>query len=195
MSGGRPQQVDDDQILECFLEADSPVLTTAEVASDLPISQRAILDRLSSLSQRDILVEKDVGQSGCVWWLKSITWHYPSIHRDSSIASQLDPEKPHGTRVAVHDWTNMDQYLAIQPEERYEPRVQDRQRAVRAAYEYLSDKGRPVSKREFIYDVWPSHQAGYETPTTWWQELIRPHFSAVDTIQLTDSQEWTLKDP
>jgi hypothetical protein len=194
MSGGRPERVDDDKILELFFEADSPVLTTAEVASDLPIGQRATIDRLSSLSQREILAEKDVGQAGRVWWLKSLTWHYPSIHKDSSITAQLDPEKPHGSRLAVHDWTNMDQYLAIQPDERYEPRVQERQRAVRAAYEYLSEKARPVSKREFVYDIWPEQQAGYETPTTWWQELIRPHFSAVDTVQLTDSQEWTLID-
>lgn len=193
MSGGRPQRVDDDQILELFFEADSPVLTTAEVASDLPIGQRATIDRLSSLSQRAILAEKDVGQAGRVWWLKSVTWHYPSIDRDFSITEQLDPEKPRGTRLPTSGWKNMDQYLAVQPDERYEPRVPERQRAVRAAYEYLSDKGRPVSKREFVYDVWPEQQAGYKTPTTWWQELIRPHLSAVDTVQLTDSQEWTLK--
>lgn len=193
MSGGRPRSVDDDELIELFLEADDPVLTTAEIAEELPIGQRATLKRLSALAERDVLKEKTLGGSGSVWWLQAINWYFPAIDRSSSIVAQLDPNKPHGTRVATNDWTTMDQYLSMQPDERYEPENDRRRRAVRAAYEYLTGKDRPVSKREFVYDVWPEHQAGYETEQTWWQELIRPHFKDVDTVRQTDSREWVAR--
>ncbi|MFB6143188.1 MAG: hypothetical protein ABEJ30_07585 [Halorientalis sp.] len=61
------QKARDENILAIFEGTDDPVLTTSEVASELPIGKRATLDRLEALVEREELASKDVGV-GRVWW-------------------------------------------------------------------------------------------------------------------------------
>ncbi|WP_193767563.1 hypothetical protein [Halorientalis pallida] len=61
------QKARDENILGVFEGTDDPVLTTSEVAEELPIGKRATLNRLEDLVDREELDSKDVGV-GRVWW-------------------------------------------------------------------------------------------------------------------------------
>jgi len=61
------QKARDENILGVFEATDEPVLTTAEVAEELPIGKRATLNRLEDLVERGEIDSKDVGV-GRVWW-------------------------------------------------------------------------------------------------------------------------------
>jgi hypothetical protein len=61
------QKARDENILGVFEAIEDPVLTTSEVAEELPIGKRATLNRLEDLVERDEIDSKDVGV-GRVWW-------------------------------------------------------------------------------------------------------------------------------
>jgi len=61
------QKARDENILGVFEATDDPVLTTSEVAAELPIGKRATLNRLEDLVERGEIKSKDVGV-GRVWW-------------------------------------------------------------------------------------------------------------------------------
>lgn len=61
------QKARDENILGVFEATDEPVLTTSEVAEELPIGKRATLNRLEDLVDRGEIDSKDVGV-GRVWW-------------------------------------------------------------------------------------------------------------------------------
>lgn len=61
------QKARDENILGVFEATDDPVLTTSEVAEQLPIGKRATLNRLEDLVEREEIESKDVGV-GRVWW-------------------------------------------------------------------------------------------------------------------------------
>jgi len=61
------QKARDENIVGVFEATDDPVLTTAEVAEELPIGKRATLNRLEDLRDRGEIESKDVGV-GRVWW-------------------------------------------------------------------------------------------------------------------------------
>jgi len=61
------QKARDENILGVFEASDDPVVTTAEVAAELPIGKRATLNRLEDLADRGEIDSKDVGV-GRVWW-------------------------------------------------------------------------------------------------------------------------------
>ncbi len=67
-SGGTPT-VPDEEVLAVFDAVRDPVLTTAEVAAELPIGRRATLKRLKKLRDAGRLESKTVGPRGEVWWL------------------------------------------------------------------------------------------------------------------------------
>lgn len=61
------QKARDENILGVFEATTDPVLTTSEVAEELPIGKRATLNRLEDLVERGEIESKDVGV-GRVWW-------------------------------------------------------------------------------------------------------------------------------
>jgi hypothetical protein len=63
--GGRKPRVDDDAILDLFRMSAEPVLSTREVADELPIKRRATLNRLQSLSDAGALGSKEIGGGSC----------------------------------------------------------------------------------------------------------------------------------
>lgn len=66
---GRKPKVSDKDLLERFQNTPDPVLSTAEVAEELPIKRRATLNRLQSLKDRNLLESKQIGMRNTVWWL------------------------------------------------------------------------------------------------------------------------------
>ena len=57
----------DEEILEVLREADEPVMTTGEIAEQLPIKRRGLRDRLTQLYEEGMIGRKDVGRQGPVW--------------------------------------------------------------------------------------------------------------------------------
>lgn len=66
---GPKPSVTDDEILAVFRVTDDPVLSTAEVAKELPLERRSVYDRLVSLREEGRLTDKQVGGRNTVWWL------------------------------------------------------------------------------------------------------------------------------
>lgn len=66
---GRNPRVTDEELLEVFRRIDDPVLSTAEVAAELPIKRRATLTRLQRLEENGVLARKQTGGRNTVWWL------------------------------------------------------------------------------------------------------------------------------
>lgn len=65
---GREPTVTDDEILEAFESASDPVLTTVELASELSLGRRGMLDRLKELEAKGVLKSKKAGARSLVWW-------------------------------------------------------------------------------------------------------------------------------
>lgn len=66
---GRNPRVSDEDLLAVFRQTDDPVLSTSEVAAELPIKRRATLTRLQRLEENGILERKQAGGRNTVWWL------------------------------------------------------------------------------------------------------------------------------
>jgi predicted ArsR family transcriptional regulator len=66
---GRKPRVTDEEVIAVLRENDDPVLSTAEVADELPIKRRATLTRLQRLAENGVLARKQAGGRNTVWWL------------------------------------------------------------------------------------------------------------------------------
>ncbi|PSP83545.1 hypothetical protein BRC96_06895 [Halobacteriales archaeon QS_6_64_34] len=65
---GRKPRVTDDEILQVFRDTNDPVLSTDEVADQLPLERRSVYDRLVSLREDGALTSKQVGGRN-IWWI------------------------------------------------------------------------------------------------------------------------------
>jgi predicted ArsR family transcriptional regulator len=69
--GGRyTHTVSDEEILAVFERTSDPVVTTSDLAEELPIGRRAVRERLSDLEERGIVARKTVGARSVVWWVR-----------------------------------------------------------------------------------------------------------------------------
>ena len=66
---GPKPRVSDEEILALFRDTDDPVLSTAEVADQLPLQRRSVYNRLVSLEGKEHLDRKQIGGRNTVWWL------------------------------------------------------------------------------------------------------------------------------
>ena len=66
---GPKPSVTDEELLQLFRETDDPVLSTAEVAEQVTLARRSVLDRLKSLEDAGRLESKEIGGRNTVWWL------------------------------------------------------------------------------------------------------------------------------
>jgi len=66
---GRKPRVSDEEVLDVLRHTDDPVLSTAEVADELPIKRRATLTRLQRLDESGGVSGKQTGGRNTVWWL------------------------------------------------------------------------------------------------------------------------------
>lgn len=65
---GPKPRVTADEILALFEKTDDPVLSTAEVAEQLPLQRRSVYDRLVKLREDGELASKQIGGRNTVWW-------------------------------------------------------------------------------------------------------------------------------
>jgi hypothetical protein len=88
--GGRKPRVTDKDLLDVFRQTNDPVLSTAEVADEIPIQRRGTLRRLRSLEAAGDLDSKSIGGRNTVWWLSDLT---PNAgDRDTSETGENRPE-------------------------------------------------------------------------------------------------------
>ena len=69
-SGGGTYEMEesDEDLLEVFRESERPVLTAKQVAGEVSIGRKAVLERLRGLEDRDVLERMEVGARAVVWW-------------------------------------------------------------------------------------------------------------------------------
>jgi DNA-binding Lrp family transcriptional regulator len=72
-SPGPDPSISDKQILELFRDSEDPILTASEIAGQVDMSRRWVLDRLKDLEARRQLQSKKVGGRSTVWWLPGET--------------------------------------------------------------------------------------------------------------------------
>lgn len=77
---GHTSRVSDEDVLAVFRSAREPVLSTSEVAEELPIQRRATHNRLQSLVEAGALAHKQIAKSA-IYWLPG--------HTDTEPASGL----------------------------------------------------------------------------------------------------------
>jgi len=70
---GPDPTVSDEQILELFGESVDPVLTASEIADQVDLTRRNVLNRLKDLESEGSLKSKKVGGRSTVWWLPGET--------------------------------------------------------------------------------------------------------------------------
>jgi predicted ArsR family transcriptional regulator len=80
---GRKPRVTDEELLAVFQRTDDPVLSTAEIADELPIKRRATLTRLRRLADNGVLNRKQTGGRNTVWW--------PTTDPDTSAGGSAEP--------------------------------------------------------------------------------------------------------
>lgn len=66
--GGRKETVTDEEILQIFINADRPFLTSTEVAERLEFTRSGALKRLNSLEKGGYLDVKKTGNVN-IWWI------------------------------------------------------------------------------------------------------------------------------
>lgn len=61
-------EVSDEDLLDVFRESEKPVLTAKQVAGEVSIGRKAVLERLRGLEERGMVERMEVGARAVVWW-------------------------------------------------------------------------------------------------------------------------------
>ncbi|MHC3436528.1 hypothetical protein ACYJ1Y_00160 [Natrialbaceae archaeon A-gly3] len=61
-------EVSDEDLLDVFRESEKPVLTAKQVAGEVSIGRKAVLERLRGLEVRGVVERMEVGARAVVWW-------------------------------------------------------------------------------------------------------------------------------
>ncbi|MHC3437204.1 hypothetical protein ACYJ1Y_03675 [Natrialbaceae archaeon A-gly3] len=61
-------EVSDEDLLDVFRESEKPVLTAKQVAGEVSIGRKAVLERLRGLEERGMVERMVVGARAVVWW-------------------------------------------------------------------------------------------------------------------------------
>lgn len=199
--GGRKPRVTDQEILKVFREHRDPVLSTAEVADQLPIKRRGTLNRLRRLEEQGEVVSKQIGGRNTVWWLTGEPRAPSTPARDDIAASDL-PAGGEGQRETAPSATNpgvetgettstvtetgesvpadFDELVRQVGEETLPgsgEKLEARQEAFTAVVEYLREQG-SATPQNFREKVYPDHQAMYtdgkNPPRSWWKNAMYP---------------------
>jgi len=177
--GGRKPRVTDEDLLDVFRATSDPVLSTAEVAEQVPIKRRGVLRRLRNLEEDDQLESKQIGGRNTVWWLPNVgATQTPTMDEglpatDDDVTRRTEestdtPAPRDGTEVREDPVEELDLPGSGEKLER-------RREAVRACYEYVQEQGK-AKPADFREDVYPDHPAMYtegEDPAySWWTNCM-----------------------
>lgn len=93
-TSGRSSRVADEELLAVLRATDDPVLSTAEVAAELPIKRRATLTRLHTLADAGRISYKKTGGRNLVWWLTDNTGQNKTTVSDTEHERWIAPDDP-----------------------------------------------------------------------------------------------------
>lgn len=133
-------------------------LTANDVMEALECSRRTAHDKLNELVDEGILESRKIGARGRVWWIPIGT----GAGGGSGSGSEEAVQRPLAVEQRVRDMELPGSG----------PRLQDRQEAILAAYDYL--RAHPSAKKsDFLGEVYPDHPAGFSTAEGWWN-VVQP---------------------
>lgn len=215
-SVGRKPRVDDGDILDVFREHGDPVLSTAEVADELPIKRRGTLNRLQQLEDDDVIQSKPIGGRNTVWWLDDVPGDedlHTANARLHTVADESGADVPGPDRRAPALEGDIPSDVAealeaaIADEDTHAiPGHVDREAAlaaVRASYEYVQENG-PAGKSDIVPAVMPEHSLGYDVEEalakienedeqyrgSWWRKVVRPAFGKLEDVKYKNGSGW-----
>jgi len=176
--GGRKPRVTDEDLLDVFRSTTDPVLSTAEVADDVPIKRRGVLNRLRSLEDTGDLESKQIGGRNTVWWIPT--------------PGESDAEDA----VDALDDVLADLPSTVDPDAARE--------TIHAARDYLRTHG-PAPKAAIVREVMPDHPLGYDVDAAlekfdagdryrgaWWRRVVKPGLDALPDVSKppAGASEW-----
>ncbi|MFB6093814.1 MAG: ArsR family transcriptional regulator [Halanaeroarchaeum sp.] len=133
-------------------------LTANDVMDALECSRRTAHDKLQHLVEEGVLETRKVGARSRVYWIPI----GPDDDRTDCDDATDGTERPLAVEQRVRD---MDLPGSG-------PRLQDRQEAILAAFDYLRDHP-SAKKSDFLEEVYPDHRAGFSTAEGWWN-VVQP---------------------
>lgn len=135
MAKNRPGPIpntSDEEIIDAVRNGDTPVLTTRGVADALPISRRAVSNRLNRLHDEGSIERMDVGPKAKVWWVEDDGEPFQS---SEAVGVPDDDELPGPNAPKMELLTAIDDVIAAKS------RVENRrQRIVRVLNKYDEDE-------------------------------------------------------
>jgi hypothetical protein len=188
--GGRKPRVTDKDLLDVFRSTTDPVLSTAEVADDVPIKRRGVLNRLRSLEDTGDLESKQIGGRNTVWWIPA-----PGERASDAVDVPTDgpPDPPadaHGADAAGEE-DALDDVLADLPSTVDADAARE---TIHTARDYLRTHG-PAPKAAIVRDVMPDHPLGYDVDAAlekfdagdryrgaWWRRVVKPGLEALPDV-------------
>lgn len=166
--------VPDSSIVRVFRTARTPVLTTREVADELPLGQKMTCDRLTVLASGGVLARKRVGDRSVWWWPGDGDRpnRPPSGTTDRPVVDEYEPRAGRHDSVAGLDLPGGDETR------------QRRRDAIEAVYGYLQVRG-AATRSALVANVFPDHPASYGSPDTWWQ-FVRDQLAELPDVEPPD---------
>jgi hypothetical protein len=197
--GGRKRRVSDEEILDVFRNTTKPELTANDVAEELPIKRRAVLNRLGDLEEEGELGKRTVGGTSVIWWLPEVRIAIERLRERGELLDRAEDSPPqtpdsHAEERAAEPPTEPETGEGEILDGVDFPAGRDREEcveAVLAARDYLRENGK-ASMREFVREVMPDHPLGYDVPQleageryrgAWWRRIIKPGLSALPDVK------------
>jgi len=154
-----------------------PVATAPEIADDLPLTRRSVLDKLRLLEAAGEVGCKSVGARAAVWWpLPSKEPSRGPSRENQGTAS--DPSKEPTTEATREPEADGDPDLVEALEGWPEPRASKREQrraAGLATLRWLRGRGETGGKRSEVVDgVEPEQPVDGQGKDTWWRKSARP---------------------
>lgn len=180
---GRPPATTDQQIIDIIETAPDPVLTTKEIAEELPIGERSLRTRLTQLAEENEIVTKKVGRSR-VWYAVELLSFRDHQNRRDEIQEEpaaFSPASELRDTAQSTDETRRDSESAESALELYKdldpsggPKVKsDRRLLVRDVLEYIRDHG-GAGRRELLDEIVNDNPAGFQDGHSAWKNLVQP---------------------
>ena len=165
---GRKPRVKDEDITGVFWNADTPVLSTSDVADELPITKRATFDRLSKLEEAGTLGSELFPAGGSevrVWWHTTV----------AGVPQAWSQSNPTSNKIGNEIIDSLD--LSGDGET-----LNDRRHAVNTVFKYLFTKGEAPSS-ELRTVAWAANSSNtYGSQGSLWNNCVSKALSQTTSL-------------
>lgn len=180
--GGRKPRVSDEEILDVFRNTTKPELTATDVAEELPIKRRAVLNRLGDLEEEGELGKRTVGGTSVIWWLPEVRLAIERLRERGELLNRAEDSPPQPPDSSTEEPpaeppTEPKTGEADAILDGWPPRATDKREARRKAgaeaIEYLRKVGE-AKAGDFKQNVEPKAPVEGQSTDTWWKKTGRP---------------------